>query len=256
MTQRQPSFFRRLGRDQLFWLIVGGLFLVYAVLEIRAVLPFLFAMLALLVAVTIHECAHAWSADQLGDPTARMLGRVSLNPLVHLDPLGTVMMIITALTGYGIGWGKPTPVTPYRLRYGSRRGLAIVSLGGPASNLLVAAVLGLILRLAGRPSVNGWYIYLFFLLQTIVRINVVIAIFNLLPLPPLDGHAVLIGLLSLSQAQVSWRIIAFLESLERYGSMLLFGLILVSQFLGLNLIGRIIGPPTNAILRLILGPAM
>jgi Zn-dependent protease len=166
--------------------------------------------------------------------------------------MGTAMMIITALTGYGIGWGKPTPVTPYRLKYGARKGLALVSLAGPGSNLLVAMGVGLALRLADPLIGSLWYVR--YLLQTLVMINVVIAMFNLIPIPPLDGHSVLIGLLSLTKWRFSWRIIEFLEGLQRYGMMLLFGLILLSQFMSLNLIGQIIGPPTEAILRLILGP--
>ena len=252
MNRTTPSFLQRIDRDKLFWLVVGGLFLIFALLQIRSVLPLLFSLLSLVIAVTVHECAHAWSANELGDPTARMMGRVSLNPLVHLDPMGTAMMIITALTGYGIGWGKPTPVTPYRLRYGARRGLAIVSLAGPASNLVVAAIVGLLSRFAGPALQPIWYVGL--MLQTIVVVNVIIAMFNLIPLPPLDGHSVLIGLLTLTKWQPVWRVIEFLEGLQRYGMMLLFGLILISQFMGLNLIGRIIGAPSQAILRLILGP--
>ncbi|MFH1086406.1 MAG: site-2 protease family protein [Chloroflexota bacterium] len=252
MKAQGLRFWRQLGRDQIFWLVIGGLFIVYALTSLRSVLPLLFTIGALVIAVTLHECAHAWSADRLGDPTARLMGRVSLNPLVHLDPMGTVMMVITALTGYGIGWGKPTPVSPHRLRYGSRQGLALVSLAGPASNLVLAVVVGLLLRLIGRVQ-GGWYGYVLYFLQTLVFINVVLSMFNLLPLPPLDGHAVLVGLFSLARGEWSWRVIQFLESLERFGPMLLFGLILFSQFLGLNLIGRVIGPPTRVLVGLILG---
>ncbi len=115
----QPRFPNnlRLGRDQIFWLVAGLVLLIYA-LVVLDTLRFVSTLVALVLAITVHECAHAWSANRLGDPTSRLMGRVSLNPLVHLDPLGSIMMVITALTGMGIGWGKPVPVTPYRLRFG------------------------------------------------------------------------------------------------------------------------------------------
>ena len=100
---------------------------------------FIAGALGILIALDIHEFFHAWVADQLGDPTARYLGRISLNPLVHLDPLGTMMMFMAALTGRGIGWGKPVPVNPHNLRYGPRVGMGIVSFAGPFANLVTAA---------------------------------------------------------------------------------------------------------------------
>ena len=214
-------------------------------------LPFLLTMIALLVAITIHECAHAWVADHLGDPTARLMGRVSLNPLVHLDPVGSVMMIITALTGLGIGWGKPVPVSPHRLRYGPRLGNGLVALAGPASNLLLAACLGILVYLGSTllPSLA----YFYYLSSFIVLTNVAIAVFNLLPFPPLDGYSVLIGLLSLSKGEWAWKLTQYLIKLGQYGSMILIGLIVLSQFMGLDLLGRLIGPPIYFLYRLFLG---
>jgi Zn-dependent protease len=245
----------RLGRDRIFWLIVAALFVVYAVFEIKTesetVLRIVLRLLALVVAITVHECAHAWSADLLGDPTARMLGRVTLNPLRHLDPMGTVMMVVTTLTGMGIGWGKPTPITPFRLRYGTRRGRALVSLAGPASNLAVALLAGLILRVFGVRLLAVQTLYLF--MGVLISTNIIIALFNLLPIPPLDGYSVLIGLLALFRGAWSWTAISFLEGLERYGSMLLLGLVLVPPLLGINLLGWVIGPPFLLIYRLIVG---
>ncbi|OGO05067.1 MAG: hypothetical protein A2Y73_03690 [Chloroflexi bacterium RBG_13_56_8] len=196
-------------------------------------------ILGLLIAITVHEAAHAWAANQLGDPTARYLRRISLNPLVHLDPLGTAMMAVTAITGMGIGWGKPVPVSVQRLRYGPRRGNALVALAGPTANLLAAAILGLGLRL-GRALPAS----LLLMLGSIVYTSIVIAIFNLLPLPPLDGHSVLLGLLSLSQSRWAWQASQFIISLQRQGPMLLILLIIVPQFLGINILGWLIGPPT------------
>src|SRR5512136_662814 len=123
---------QNLGRDQIFWLIVVVVVVAYVLLT-RNALSVAATLVGLVIAITVHECAHAWTADRLGDPTARYQGRVSLNPLVHLDPLGSVMILVTALLGTGIGWGKPTPVNPSRLRFGSRLGSGIVSLAGPVS---------------------------------------------------------------------------------------------------------------------------
>jgi Zn-dependent protease len=251
-----PNFLRgfRFGRDRTFWMIVGGLFLVY-VLTRRDVASILETLVALLIGITIHECAHAWAADQLGDSTARIMGRVSLNPLVHLDPLGTAMMLFMVLGGMGIGWGKPTPVSPFRLRYGPRLGNALVALAGPISNLVCAVGIGLVLRLAlyTLPE-SGVAVNLFLsVLYTIVLVNITLAVFNLLPIPPLDGHCVLLGLLSLSRSTWAWKAIHWIDGLAQYGPMLLLGVIVISQIPGLNIFGLLIVPPTRFLLRAIVG---
>lgn len=148
----------------------------------------------------------------------------------------------------GIGWGKPVPVSPYRFRLGPRLGSGVVALAGPAANLLVAAILGLGLRL----GLARWQ-WLQFVVISLGLTNIVLAMFNLLPLPPLDGHSVLLGLLSLSRAQWAWRTSQFLLSLRRYGPMLLILLIVATQFLGINLIGWLIGPPARFFYRSIVG---
>jgi len=245
----RPSGFRglRLGRDTIFWLVVGGLFLLYGVFRL-GVVGLLTALGALLVAITVHECAHAWAAERLGDPTARYLGRVSLNPIVHLDPMGTVMMALTTVTGMGIGWGKPVPVSTHRLRYGPRLGNGIVALAGPAANLTTALVLGLVVRLL-PPAFYG----LGGVLVSVALTNIVIAMFNLLPIPPLDGSSVLLGLLSLSRARWAWQVSQFMYALQRRGPMVLILVIILTQFLGINLIGWLIGPPTRLLFRVIVG---
>jgi Zn-dependent protease len=240
-----PRF--RLSRDLIFWIVAGAALLIYGLLR-RDPVNFVAALVSLLVAITIHESAHAWMADRLGDPTARLLGRVSLNPLVHLDPLGTAMMVMTVVTGVGIGWGKPVPVSPYRLRYGARLGNGLVALAGPGANLSLAIFFGLALRLA--PPLPGW---LGSILATVVLTNLVLAFFNLLPLPPLDGSSVLLGLLSLIRARWAWAVMQFVERVQQYGPIVLIGVILLAQFVGLDLIGMVIWPPTSFMYHLLLG---
>ena len=205
-------------------------------------------LLGILLALDVHECFHAWVADRLGDPTARYLGRISLNPLVHLDPIGTMMMLFAAVAGRGIGWGKPVPVNPRNLRYGPRVGMGIVSFAGPLANLATAAVIGLPLRL--RMDLPG---SLDMLLLRIMFINIGLAVFNLIPLPPLDGYGVLQGILAGIRGPISYRISQSLISLERQGPILLFVLILAGQYLGLDLLGRFMDPLVWLFTRLFLG---
>jgi Zn-dependent protease len=155
---------------------------------------------------------------------------------------------VTMVMGVGIGWGKPVPVSPHRLRFGQRLGNGIVALAGPVANLLTALVLGLVLRLMPTPfgGLGG-------VLTTIALSNIVIAMFNLLPLPPLDGHSVLLGLLSLSKSRVAWQVSQFILTLRRQGPMVLIVVIILTQFVGINLIGWLIGPPTRLLFRLIVG---
>ncbi len=244
-------------RDRAFWYVLGALALVYVVALFGrgraaslgpALLQFVISMLALVLGITVHECAHAWAADRLGDPTARLAGRVTLNPLAHLDPLGSFMMVLSTLTGVGIGWGKPTPVAPYRLRFGPRRGNALVALSGPLSNIAVAVLFGLLLRLV--PALPLWVAIA---LNSIVLVNLYLAVFNLLPIPPLDGHSILLGLLSLSRARWAWRVSEFLVRVEQQGVLILFGLIIVTQFLGFPLLGWVVSVPAGALYRLIVG---
>ncbi|MGC8787407.1 MAG: site-2 protease family protein [Anaerolineae bacterium] len=204
--------------------------------------------LGILLALDVHECFHAWVADQLGDPTARYMGRISLNPIVHLDPLGTMMMLFAAFSGRGIGWGKPVPVNPRNLRYGPRVGMGIVSFAGPFANLVTASLTALPLRL--RLSLPG---SLSFLLMQVMFINIGLAIFNLIPLPPLDGYGVLQGILASIRGPTSYRLSRSLTVLEQQGPFLLLLLILSSQFLGLNLLWRFMDPVVMFFARLMLG---
>jgi Zn-dependent protease len=158
------------------------------------------AFTVLLFSLTIHEMAHAWTADQLGDPTARLLGRVSLNPLVHADLIGTVVFpLIAAVSNIPlIGWAKPVPVNLRQLRH-PRRDYVLVAAAGPTSNLVVAIASALALMIMpvspvtiGEPNVSA---PLASALSLAMRINVLLAVFNMIPIPPLDGGNVLAGLL-------------------------------------------------------------
>lgn len=208
---------------------------------------FIAMIVAVLIAIDVHECCHAWMAAQMGDPTARDLGRVSLNPIVHLDPLGTLMIFFTALTGFGIGWGKPVPVDPYRLRYGPRTGMGIVSLAGPLANLTTATVLAIPFRL-GLGILPDLLVEFLFIVS---MVNIGLAIFNLLPVPPLDGYGVLMGILSSIRAPWAYRWSYTLARYERYGPMILLLVIIANRYI--PLFSWIIYPPYLLIRRLLLG---
>ncbi|MSP11745.1 MAG: site-2 protease family protein [Chloroflexi bacterium] len=206
-------------------------------------------LLALVLCIDIHECAHAWTAYQLGDSTARNLGRVTLNPIAHLDPTGTILMVISVASGFGIGWGKPVPVNPYNLRSSTPAvGMGLVALAGPVSNLLFALLLAIPVRLGlGLPLIVGYF------LQLAVLVNVSLAVFNLIPIFPLDGYNVLVAILDSIRATWanSWKVALF--RMRESGPAIFFILILADQFLRLGLFGKIIGFPVLTLSRLILG---
>jgi Zn-dependent protease len=208
----------------------------------------IFFLLALVVSISIHEFAHAWAAQELGDPTARNLGRLTLNPVAHFDPIGALMILFMAFSGWGIGWGKPVPVNPYNLRGNPRVGMGLTSAAGPFSNLVLATVAAIPLRLGlSLPGFLGTFMW------TLVITNVGLAIFNLIPLPPLDGFNVLQGLLATFRTRWANEWGSTLDRLAPYGPVLLLALLSLGWIGGLNVLGRIMGPPMNALLRLILG---
>ena len=172
----------------------------------------------LLFSLTVHEMAHAWTADRLGDPTARILGRVTLNPIAHADPIGTVLFPLLAMvTGAPlIGWAKPVPVDLRRLRH-HERDYVLVAAAGPASNIILAV--GAAIIFAAMPIAP-----LASFLTQMVRLNVLLAVFNLLPIPPLDGGNVLSGLLPRRMAYT-------FDQIRPYGFLILYAVILTDAFI-------------------------
>lgn len=194
-----------------------------------------------LLSLTVHEAAHAWSADRLGDSTARILGRLSLNPLVHIDPIGTVLLpLVAAVSNFPIiGWAKPVPVNTSRLAH-PRRDFMIVAAAGPASNIALAVLGAVLVQLI--PSSPGFRpsdgLDLTSVLFMAGSINIFLAVFNLIPIPPLDGGNVLAGLLPPNAADV-------LDKLRPFGFIILYGL----MFTGI--LGDLIVPPARFLLRLL-----
>ena len=203
----------------------------------RSIAQTLALAIVLVVAFTVHEFAHAWAAYRLGDPTAKLEGRLTLDPRKHLDVLGSIMVLAV-----GFGWAKPTPVNPYYLRYGPKAGMALVAVSGPLSNLILAIIGAIPLRLG---LIGSFYTssiipnpeQLFF---TFVFLNVALLFFNLLPIAPLDGFAVLLGLLPYPASE-SFR------KLERIGPLILLLLI----FFGGRIFVGLVMAPTNFVVSLL-----
>ena len=199
--------------------------------------PQLFAafLIAVIIGITFHEFSHAAVASLQGDQTARSQGRLTLNPISHLDPLGSIALVVA-----GFGWGRPVPVTPSRLRSG-RLGHVLVGLAGPAANFVVALVAAVALRIA-YPTAGATFDVGFTvtLLSMIVTVNVVLGVFNLLPIPPLDGST----LLSIALPPSRQNIVAFLN---QYGIFLLLGLLILAP----NLLTPIFQAITEALYGLV-----
>ncbi len=205
---------------------------------------FLAIIIAFVIALTLHEFAHAWIADRLGDPTARLLGRLTVHPKAHLDPLGTLMILFASF-----GWAKPVPFDPYNLK-SPRRDTMLISLAGPAMNVLIAGIAALLLRLflLVPLAASLWFLVpVFNLLVTtfsmLVIVNVNLAIFNLIPIHPLDGFKIVEGMLP-ERAARQW------ASLQSLGIIMLF--IFVLPLFGSSPVLRFITPIITAITNVLL----
>jgi len=201
---------------------------------------FLFYIVALVIAITVHEFAHALLADRLGDPTPRLQGRLTLNPLAHLDLVGSIMMLVARF-----GWGKPVVFDEYNLR-NPRRDAAVISIAGPVSNLLVAIAASIILHIlvASHITTGLLGIVLYSFLQPLIMMNVVLAIFNLVPIHPLDGFKIVGGILPPEYAR-QWK------ELEPYGMIFLIFMIF-PFFGGVAPIHQLINPAISVLLKLLL----
>jgi Zn-dependent protease len=203
------------------------------------------AIITLVVALTFHEFAHAWMAKRFGDDTAERAGRLTLNPLVHLDPIGSLMLVFV-----GFGWAKPVPINPYTIRRSGKVAMLLVSLSGPIANLLLAILAAIPLRLNLFPpqfiSTNILptpATFLYFFLYT----NLGLMIFNLIPVPPLDGHEILLFLLPPDLAE-KWEQIGY-----QYGMLILIFLLMVAPMLGFNLVRQVLQPAILFLSNLLVG---
>lgn len=202
-----------------------------------------FVFLVLLFSLTVHEAAHAWSAEKLGDRTARSLGRVSFNPLVHIDPIGTILFPLLALVANlpVLGWAKPVPVDTRNLGSAWKEKFMAIAAAGPASNLVLATAAAILFVFVGPESrfdADGRESPLALVLDRTIRINVLLAVFNMIPIPPLDGGNVLSGLLR-------GRASDLFDSIRPFGFLILYALLFT------DVLFRIIGPPFNFIISLL-----
>jgi len=199
---------------------------------ISSPLSFLASLLAIVIAISIHEFSHALAADRLGDPTPRLQKRLTLNPLAHLDPIGTLMLVL-----FRFGWGKPVMFDPFNLK-NPRRDAMLIGLAGPASNLISASAAALVMRLMGPMSLMG------LMLTPFIVISVVLAVFNLVPVHPLDGGKIIAGLLPREMAK------EFEAVMRTWGTMIL--IFLIFPWGGTSAVFYLIGPVVSLLLGLLL----
>ncbi len=201
-------------------------------------------VVVLVIAFTVHEFAHAWTADRFGDDTPRANGRLTLNPLAHLDPIGSLLLLIG-----GFGWAKPVPVNPYALGRSSPLALMWVSLAGPFSNFLMAVLAAIPLRMEWvqySGYSQGALPTLFELLFYFILINLGLMLFNLLPIAPLDGSKIAVAVLPESWGQV-------VERVSAYGPIILMAVLFIGPRIGLDVIGWIIDPVMDNLVSLLIG---
>lgn len=219
-------------------LLIGLLLLAYAFITgslfapVRDPIQFIAFAIAIVLGITVHEFMHAYAAHRLGDDTARLLGRLSLNPMAHLDPFGTLLLVLA-----GFGYGKPVPFNESRLR--TSFGVTLVALAGPLANVGLAALFAIPLRFGSAAALGSVYETI---LVYIVQMNCILAIFNLIPIPPLDGSNVVYGLLSPRQ-QYSWR------TYQQYGPFLLLAVLLLAP----RILTALVFGPARALTSFLIG---
>jgi Zn-dependent protease len=201
-------------------------------------------MIMLLVAFPVHEFAHALAAVRLGDGTPRLLGRLTLDPRAHFDPAGAIILAISMIAGFGIGWAKPTPYNPLNLR-GGRWGEAIIAVAGPISNLILALAAAIPYRYIRASGMD--VPFLENVLALFVTINLLLMVFNLIPIPPLDGSKVLYAFLD---PRTGWQVRA---TLEQYGLLILLAAMFLPIFGGRTLISVLVTEALGPLIRLVLG---
>lgn len=202
------------------------------------------APVALVLGLALHEFAHAFVAYRLGDLTPLQQGRLTINPLAHFDPVGTLMILFI-----GFGFGRPVMVNPYHFRVDRRLGMGLVAIAGPLTNILIALAFGIALRvlyMTLNPGNPGSLIYVTGVFSLIVSFNLALAVFNMIPFPPLDGSKVLLALLP---GDLAYRVERFYIQSQQYGMLILFALL----FVGGQFIGPLINGPADALFRLIVG---
>ncbi len=226
---------------------VGVYFRAMLNLDLESIIIAVIWILAVLLSLAVHEYAHAQYADWAGDPTPRRQGRVTLNPIAHLDPLGTALIIFMAFSGYGIGWGKPVPVNPGYFRH-PRRDWVLCAFVGPLSNIVLAVIFAIPLRIllaSGEPVPDNVFVEFLF---AMLSVNIGLAVFNMIPLHPLDGSKVLSGFLRDVFDSRYWGFQVI------YGPIILFGSILILPLLGLpNPLRFILIPVRDFLVKLLLG---
>jgi Zn-dependent protease len=202
-------------------------------------------IITLLIAFTVHEFSHAWVATQFGDDTPRINGRLTLNPIAHLDIMGTLMLIIV-----GFGWAKPVPINPYALNRRSSSAVMWVSVAGPLSNIFMAAIAAIPIRLGlipiDYPASRAIFPTPFSFLIEFIIINLALFLFNLIPLAPLDGEKIADFFFPPPLAR-------FMDTIRPYGPVILIVVIFVLPYLGFDVIGGILGPAVNSLIKILTG---
>jgi Zn-dependent protease len=201
-------------------------------------------LIVLAIAFTIHEFAHAWTADRFGDDTPRINGRLTLNPLAHLDPIGSLMLLVA-----GFGWAKPVPINPYALGRSSPLAVMWVSLAGPLSNFIMAVLMAIPVRIAiANPGLIDFATqpFLLLLVEDFIVINLSLMLFNLLPIAPLDGSKIAMAVLPESWGRV-------VEQISNYGPIVLLLVVFLGPRLGIDILGWIITPVMSKLWVLLLG---